>query len=125
MREPDLLSQNEPDPRAARSLLPGDDGTSNPDRSRDPKFRRENATTSALMDQLNEAWRQMRLLGRAVTDRDRIIDQLHQSIHEREATISALHKRLRLSNRARPFIYAAAGGACAKIAEIAVSHFSR
>lgn len=96
--------------------LPGDDGTSNPDRSR----QYEDSDPRKLKDQLNEAWRQMRLFTRAVADRDAVINSLHASIHQRDKSIGLLQKSLRLANRTWPLIYAAVGAAAAKLAELGI-----
>jgi hypothetical protein len=87
--------------------------STNPDR----KNQYRDSSPAVLRDQLNENWRQLRILSAAVGDRDRIIASQHLSISERDTTIKLLNSRL---------LYALVGGAAAKGAEVgilALGHF--
>ena len=77
----------------------------------------QDASPSKLLDQLNENWRQLRLFGLAVADRDRAIDSLHKSIAERDKAISRLNSRLRFAKVRVALLYALVGGIAAKGAE--------
>jgi hypothetical protein len=94
----------------------------NPDR----KHQYRDASPVVLRDQLNENWRQLRILSTAVTDRDKIIGDLHSSVKERDETIELLNGRLRYSKVKVALLYALVGGAAAKGAEVgilALGHF--
>src|SRR5579863_10364886 len=86
----------------------------NPDRSQ--QYR--DASPQVLRDQLNENWKQLRILGTAVADRDRVIGTLHKSVEERDTTIGLLNGRLRYSKIRVALLYALVGGAAAKGAEV-------
>lgn len=73
-----------------------------------------------LIDQLNENWRQLRLLRTAVADRDTIIGTLHESIRTRDQAVKALKTRVKISNKVWPLVYAAIGAICAKGLELLV-----
>lgn len=90
----------------------------NPDRSK----QYTDASPVKLRDQLNENWRQLRLFKTALQDRDEVINTLHQSIRQRDEAIDGLHKRIALMNRIRPLVYAAIGGAVAKLAELLIGY---
>lgn len=64
-----------------------------------------------LLDQVNENFRQMRLLKAALDDRNQVIAELHGSIKTRDELIASLETKIRLFNRVRPFVYAAIGSA--------------
>jgi hypothetical protein len=106
---------------AVELRLKGDDGVSNPDRRESYRC----ADPVTLRDQLNENWRQLRLMGRALADRDAIIGKQHQSIRARDVTIAELQKRLKLSNRFWPLLYAMAGGAVAETAKLLIEWILR
>lgn len=78
------------------------------------------ASPEKLRDQLNENWRQLRIFGVAIADRDRTIDSLHKSVAERDTTIQLLNGRLRLSKVRVALLYALVGGAAAKGSEALV-----
>ena len=85
-----------------------------PDRS--AQYKQTNP--AVLVDQLNENWRQLRLLRAAVSDRDEVIATLHGSIAERDKMIAAQETKMKLLNRVRPFVYATIGGAVTKMGEL-------
>jgi hypothetical protein len=89
----------------------------NPDRS----VQYKDTDPAKLRDQLNENWRQLRLLRTAVSDRDEVIGTLHGSIHRRDEVIAAQAKSIKLFNRARPLMYAAIGAVSAEVAKWAGS----
>jgi hypothetical protein len=78
------------------------------------------ASPEKLRDQLNENWRQLRIFGVAIADRDRAIDGLHKSVAERDTTIKLLNGRLRLAKVRVALLYALVGGIAAKGAEVSV-----
>jgi hypothetical protein len=88
--------------------------SANPDR----KNQYRDASPVVLRDQLNENWRQLRILSTAVADRDRTIGALHKSVEERDTTIGLLNGRLRYSKIRVALLYALVGGAAAKGAEV-------
>ena len=98
--------------------LPGDDGVSDPDR----KVFFTDTHPVTLRDQLNENWRQTRLIGRAITDRDQMIADMRDSIQKLRDVNTALQKRLKLASRIWPLIYAAVGGVGAQLAKLAVDY---
>ena len=71
-----------------------------------------------LRDQLNENWRQLRMLRAALADRDEVIATLHNSIAKRDDVIQAQAKSIKLRNRAWAVIYAGIGGAAASLATL-------
>jgi cell division protein FtsL len=96
--------------------------STNPDR----KNQYRDSSPAVLRDQLNENWRQLRILSAAVGDRDRIIASQHLSISERDTTIKLLNSRLSYSKIRVALLYALVGGAAAKGAEVgilALGHF--
>lgn len=100
------------------------DGQDNPDRS--AQYRLDgidivNVNSGArysVVDQLNENFRQLRLMRTALSDRDQVISELHDSIHKRDETIGKLNQKLKQMNRLRPVAYAALGAVVAKFAEL-------
>ena len=90
----------------------------NPDRS--TQYR--DTDPEKLRDQLNENWRQLRLLRTAVADRDTIIGTLHESVRLRDQAVKALKTRVKITSKLWPLVYAAVGGACAKGLELLVVH---
>lgn len=90
----------------------------NPDRSGQYKQRSDGmvenvhfGTLQHPIDQLNEAFRQIRLMRTALRDRDEVIAELHGAIKKRDHLITELTTSIKLSNRARPFLFAFFGGA--------------
>lgn len=85
-------------------------------------------TRQQLLDQVNENFRQMRLLRTAVHDRDTVVATLHGEIHKRDEMIDTQNTHIKLLNRLRPLLYAGIGGGIAKLVEmgvvwLAVRHF--
>jgi hypothetical protein len=78
------------------------------------------ADPQKLLDQLNENWRQLRLFKTAMADRDQVISELHNSIHQRDEAIKGLNKTIKLSNRIRPLVYAALGAAIPELIKLAI-----
>lgn len=97
--------------------MKGVDTEDNPDRSK----QYTDATPEKLRDQLNENWRQLRLFKSALSDRDRVIAELHGSISTRDEHIDSLNARLKLMNRVRPLLYAGLGGAVAKLGDFLIT----
>jgi predicted RNase H-like nuclease (RuvC/YqgF family) len=85
----------------------------NPDRS----LQYRDTSPTALLDQLNENWKKLRLVERAVGDRDRVIQQLQRSIAERDKAIKGLNTRLRFAKVKLILLYSLIGGVAAKGAE--------
>jgi hypothetical protein len=71
----------------------------------------------ALLKQLNENWTELRLVKRAIADRDRVIDELHSSIAQRDKAIKQLSSRLRFAKVRIVLLYSLIGGVAAKGAE--------
>src|SRR5580765_3392662 len=71
-----------------------------------------------LVDQLNENFKQVRLLRAALSDRDEVIATLHGSIAQRDKVIEQQAKSIKLRNRVRTLVYAVLGGASAKLIEL-------
>lgn len=90
--------------------MPENTKTEGPDRS----GQYQDASPKVLRDQLNENWKQLRILKAAVSDRDRQIDSLHTSVRERDTTIGLLNGRLRYSKVRVALLYALVGGAAAE-----------
>jgi len=88
----------------------------NPDRS----HQYTDANPEKLRDQLNENWRQLRLFKAALSDRDQVIGELHESIIRRDKLIGSLNQKLALTNRLRPLAYAAIGGMAAELVKWAM-----
>jgi len=86
----------------------------NPDRS----SQYTDATPAKLRDQLNENWKQLRIFGRTVADRDRVIDQLHTSLEERDIVIDRLKNRLRFAGVRIAVLYALVGGIAGEGAKV-------
>jgi hypothetical protein len=111
------------------------DAEENPDRSHQYKVADDSAQVTVvntrtgsrqkLIDQVNENWRQLRLFKAALSDRDRVIAELHESIFRRDKLIGSLNQKLALMNRIRPLVYACIGAAAAKLAELGVERISR
>jgi predicted RNase H-like nuclease (RuvC/YqgF family) len=111
------------------------DADDNPDRSNQYKVAEDSAQVTVvntktggrqkLIDQVNENWRQLRLFKTALSDRDRVIAELHQSIFKRDTMIGRLNQKLALMNRVRPLVYGCIGAAVAKLAELGVERISR
>jgi hypothetical protein len=85
----------------------------NPDRS----LQYRDTSPDALLNQLNENWKKLRLVERAVGDRDRVIQQLQSSIAERDKAIKGLNTRLRFAKVKLILLYSLIGGVAAKGAE--------
>jgi hypothetical protein len=85
----------------------------NPDRS----LQYRDTSPDALLNQLNENWKKLRLVERAVGDRDRVINELHGSIAERDKAITRLNTRLRFAKVKLILLYSLIGGIAAKGAE--------
>jgi hypothetical protein len=92
-----------------------------PDRS---AFHKD-TSPSVLLYQLNENWRQLRLVRRAVADRDDIIGQLHEAIRARDRMITAQTAALKLRNWLRPLGYALVGGVTGEIVKFALGRVFR
>jgi hypothetical protein len=85
----------------------------NPDRSQ----QYTDTSPAALLVQLNENWTKLRTVERAVGDRDRVINELHGSISERDTAIKRLNTRLRFAKVKLILLYSLIGGIAAKGAE--------
>jgi len=93
----------------------------NPDRSQ----QYIDATPEKLRDQLNENWRQLRLFRAALSDRDQVIGELHNSISQRDELIASQNKKLILMNRLRPLLYACIGGAVSELGKFGIMQILR
>jgi hypothetical protein len=78
------------------------------------------ATPAKLLTQLNENWKQLRLLSAAVADRDKTIDGLYKSLDERDRAIELLNERLRYAKVRLALLYSVIGGIASKVLEVVV-----
>jgi hypothetical protein len=111
------------------------DAEENPDRSHHYKVTDDSAQVivvntktgerQKLIDQLNENWRQLRLFKAALSDRDKVIAELHESIARRDKMIAAQNHKLALMNRLRPVAYACIGAAIGKISELGIERIAQ
>jgi hypothetical protein len=91
---------------------------------RDPKFfdrsqQYTDATPERLRDQLNENWRQLRLMKTTVADRDIVIANQQASIAARDLTIKLQNDRNHYTKLKIALRYSVIGGVAAKLAEVA------
>lgn len=110
------------------------DNKENPDRSRHYKLKGDGSLVvvntmtgneQSLVEQVNENFRQMRLLKTALDDRDEVIGELHGSIKRRDEVIAAQEKKAKLFNRVRPFVYAFFGGALTALGDVVIHQLFR